>query len=127
MGRTKKSAPELDPKDQTDLDGCPMFDQRTWADYGFFECFSPEDLEALDGLRPSFSAHVRWSNMGHPSGSVWSFGSNSGADFLALPWSKPVPFRRTSLCKGFKEMGFHLAAKMEKQPPPSSRGASNFI
>jgi hypothetical protein len=32
-----------------------------------------QGVEAFDGLRPSFSAHVRWSNMGHPSRAVWSW------------------------------------------------------
>jgi hypothetical protein len=27
--------------------------------------------KAFDGLRPAFSAHVRWSNMGHPPSARW--------------------------------------------------------
>jgi hypothetical protein len=33
-----------------------------------------QGLEAFDGLRPSFSAHVRWCEHGAPVEFVWSFG-----------------------------------------------------
>ena len=50
-----------------------MFAQRTWAGNDIFRmlllhlsrCDSLR--ESIGGLRPLYSAHVRWANMGHPS------------------------------------------------------------
>jgi hypothetical protein len=59
--------------------GAPCSPQRTWAEYGFFQCFHSihqgslplvvvfcSGSKSVGGLRPSFSAHVRWGEHGAP-------------------------------------------------------------
>ena len=45
--------------------GAPCSRKLTWAEYEFFECFHSR-TKSIEGLRPSFSAHVSLREHGAP-------------------------------------------------------------